>query len=205
MLKKVEWYLMGAMSFLIPYISHRRGRSSMGNVNFSTSSTLSTSSEISSPISSQPSISSKVCNIDFVQNDSVDIVVDDTSSTNESTACSDSTTVEIKPETKSVLLKKKKVIPDLDIFAKKNKKNDVENLLAQSTSALTNLATVVHKSISESVSNKINEHKYKSNPYAESILVAFDQVPVIKQVDCLIATLNVIKSYQALQADLVQH
>ncbi|KAL6255545.1 hypothetical protein P5V15_013885 [Pogonomyrmex californicus] len=184
--KKVEWYLMGAMSFLIPHISHRRGRSSMGNVNFSTSSTLSTSSEISSPTSSQPSISSKVCNIDFVQNDSVDIVVDDTSSTNESTACSDSTIVEIK------------------YFCKK-KKNDVENLLAQSTSALTNLATVVHKSISESVSNKINEHKYKSNPYAESILVAFDQVPVIKQVDCLIATLNVIKSYQALQVDLVQH
>ncbi|KAL6268208.1 hypothetical protein P5V15_001319 [Pogonomyrmex californicus] len=120
--KKVEWYLMGAMSFLIPHISHRRGRSSMGNVNFSTSSTLSTSSEISSPTSSQPSISSKVCNIDFVQNDSVDIVVDDTSSTNESTACSDSTIVEIKPETKSVLLRKKKVIPDLDIFAKKKNK-----------------------------------------------------------------------------------
>ncbi|KAL6268046.1 hypothetical protein P5V15_001130 [Pogonomyrmex californicus] len=179
--KKVEWYLMGAMSFLIPHINHRRGRSSMGNVYFSISSTLSTSSEISFPTSPQPFISSKVCNIDFVQNDSVDIVVDDnTSSTNESTTCS-----------------------YIIFLQKKKQKNDVENLLAQST--LINLATVVHKSISESVPNKINEHKYKSNPYAESILVAFDQVPVMKQVDCLIATLNVIKSYQAVQVDLVQH
>ncbi|KYN27409.1 hypothetical protein ALC57_03201 [Trachymyrmex cornetzi] len=91
--KKVEWYLMGPMSFLIPHISHRRGRSSMGNQHLSTSSTL---FKISSPVP-HSFVSSKACIID-----------------------------------------------------------DVENPLAQSTSALTNLATVVHKSISKRSLDEIN-------------------------------------------------
>ncbi|KYQ59589.1 hypothetical protein ALC60_01380 [Trachymyrmex zeteki] len=85
---------MGLMSFLIPHISHRKSRSSMGNQHLSTSSTL---FKISSP-APLSFVSSKAYIID-----------------------------------------------------------DVENLLAQSTSALTNLATIVHKSISKRSPDKINE------------------------------------------------
>ncbi|KYN50283.1 hypothetical protein ALC62_09670 [Cyphomyrmex costatus] len=235
--KKVEWYLMGLMSFLIPHISHQRGRSSMGNQHLSTSCTL---FKISSCVP-QSFVSSKGCIIDsecesFVQNDSVDIVIDNNASSgcesfvqnvstdividsNISSRCesfvqnvskdiiidnnisSESSRsydyVKSKPETNSVILKKKKVVPDLDAFAKKRQKNDshVENLLAQSTSVLNNLATVVHKSISKCSPDEINEQKYKANLFAESIVAAFDKVPIMKQVDCLIAILNIIKTY----------
>lgn len=92
-----------------------------------------------------------------MQNVSTDIVIDN----NTSSGCESSKSydyVQSKPETNSILLKKKKV-PGLDAFAKKKQKNDsdVENLLAQSTSALTNLATIVHKSISKRSPDKINE------------------------------------------------
>ncbi|KYN08266.1 hypothetical protein ALC62_00749 [Cyphomyrmex costatus] len=219
--KKVEWYLMGLMSFLIPHISHQRGRSSMGNQHLSTSSTL---FKISSPVP-QSFVSSKGCIIESVQNNSVDVINDNASSeyividSNISSRCesfvqnvskdiiidnnisSESSRsydyVKSKPETNSVLLKKKKVMPDLDAFAKKRQKNDsdVENLLAQSTSVVNNLTTVVHKSISKCSPDEINEQKYKANPFAESIVAAFDKVPIMKQIDCLIAILNIIKTY----------
>lgn len=68
-------------------------------------------------------------------------------------------------------------------------------LLEQSTSALSNLAKAVQNSISESATLKVDEQKHK-NPFAETIFVAFDQVPVVQQMDCLIATLNTIKNFQ---------
>ncbi|XP_018398784.1 PREDICTED: uncharacterized protein LOC108771231, partial [Cyphomyrmex costatus] len=236
--KKVEWYLMGLMSFLIPHISHQRGRSSMGNQHLSTSCTL---FKISSCVP-QSFVSSKGCIIESVQNNSVDVINDNASSECESFVQNDSVDIVIdnnassgcesfvqnvstdividsnissrcesfvqnvskdiiidnnissessrsydyvksKPETNSVILKKKKVVPDLDAFAKKRQKNDshVENLLAQSTSVLNNLATVVHKSISKCSPDEINEQKYKANLFAESIVAAFDKVPIMKQ------------------------
>lgn len=49
--------------------------------------------------------------------------------------------------------------------------------------------------MSESATLKIDEQKHK-NHFADTIFVAFDQVPVTQQMNCLIAILNIIKTYQ---------
>lgn len=169
----------------------------MGNLR---SATPPVSPRASSPVSLLSSVPSPTTEefIDIVVNaDNIPITIDNGSSTACDSAASGGS---INPQTikskNSSGVKRKKVVPDLDSFAKKKQKNDdaVGGLLEQSTSALSNLAKAVQNSISESTI-KVDEQKH-NNPYAETIYVAFDQVPVVQQMDCLIAILNMIKTYQ---------
>ncbi|KAL0120442.1 hypothetical protein PUN28_008268 [Cardiocondyla obscurior] len=77
---------------------------------------------------------------------------------------------------------------------KKKINNSVNCSLEQSTSALSKLIKTVKSSISESIILKVDQQKTK-NPFAETIFVAFDQVPAVQEIDCLIDILNMIKTY----------
>jgi len=173
-----------------------------GNV-YSTTSPM--SSRASSPVSlslvpsNHQGVSSNINElIDvIIYPDDISTSIDDSSSiAYDSVACESSKDSQnIKSKNSSV--KRKKVVPDSDNFAKKKQKDDdvVSGYLKQSTSALSNLAKAVQNSMSESATLKIDEQKHK-NPFADTIFVAFDQVPVAQQMDCLIAILNIIKTYQ---------
>lgn len=173
-----------------------------GNVRSTTSPM---SSRASSPVSLLSLVPSNHQGVSSNINELIDVIIypddistsiDDSSSIADSVACEGSKDSQ-KIKSKNSSVKRKKVVPDSDNFAKKKQKNDdaVSGFLEQSTSALSNLAKAVQNSMSESATLKIDEQKHK-NPFADTIFVAFDQVPVAQQMDCLIAILNIIKTYQ---------
>ncbi|XP_019885414.2 uncharacterized protein LOC112639676 [Camponotus floridanus] len=207
--KMTTWDLMPAMSFLIPHIEHRRTR---GSMTFSHNSGPSTSPSGSSSNSENCVILPSPSSLDLVS-DEISIEYDA-----EGNTCS-SSPVKIISDDLDVFIditnndgdkkkqlnesdeknagfpskKYKTAVPSLDTFSqqKKNKENNLELLIAKSSSAIQSMATC----FTQDTLNETNKEK-KMHPFVVAIEAAFEKVFAEMEMECFMAVMNVISKYQ---------
>lgn len=85
----------------------------------------------------------------------------------------------------------KTVVPPSNAFSqqKKNKENNIELLIAKSSSAIQSMAACLTQD------NDTNKEK-KMHPFVAAIEAAFEKVPNEMEMECFMAVINVISKYQ---------
>lgn len=89
--------------------------------------------------------------------------------------------------------KYKTAVPSLDTFSqqKKNKENNLDLLIAKSSSAILSMATC----FTQDTLNETNKEK-KMHPFVVAIEAAFEKILAEMEMECFMAVMNVISKYQ---------